>query len=95
MIGQSKEPRFIVIRRGPRFYEWRYRENNRASYRTTKVPRGLPPKDALDLVAHYWLELHPGEILNAAWELTEEEIAAGKKGITEEQVDRITKGYLH
>lgn len=84
--------RFIVIRRGPVWYEWRYREENPSKYRTTKVPRGIPPKDAADLVAHSYLELNPNHLLTLAWELTEEEKAAGRKGITEGQVDNLLRG---
>jgi hypothetical protein len=83
--------RFIVIRRGPVWYEWRYREENPSKFRTTKVPRGLSPKDALDLVAHSYLELHPNDMLTCGWELTDEEKAAGKKGITESEVDDLLK----
>jgi len=78
---QSRQPRFIVIRRGAIFYEWRYAEENKSKYRTTKIPRTIAPKDANDIIAHDWLHLHPQEVLTCGWELTDEEIAAGKKGI--------------
>jgi len=81
-----------VIRRGAAFYEWKYLEENRSKYKTTKVPRGIQPKDALDLIVHEWLQWHREEIVNAAWELTEEEIAAGKRGIPESVVLRDSKG---
>jgi hypothetical protein len=84
--------RFIVIRRGPVWYEWRYREQNPSKYRTTKVPRTIQPKDAADIVAHDYLQLHPKVLLTLGWELTDEEKAAGKKGITEAQVDKLLKG---
>jgi hypothetical protein len=83
--------RFIVIRRGAVWYEWRFREENSVKYRTTKIPRTIPSKDAADIIAHDWLQLNPKAILTLGWELTDEEKAAGKKGITESEVDDLLK----
>jgi len=80
---QSKQPRFLVIRKGPVWWEWKYREENPSAYRTTKVPSSIAPKDAIEIICHDWLELHGGEVVNIAWELTDEERAAGKTGIPE------------
>jgi hypothetical protein len=80
---QSRQPRFIVIRKGAKFWEWRYREENPVKYRTTKIPASFSPPRALEAIAHEWCELHPNEVLTGAWELTEEEILAGKTGIPE------------
>ncbi len=52
-------------------------------YRTTRVPASLIPPMAANAVAHEWCELNPNEVLTLAWELTEEEILSGKKGIPE------------
>jgi hypothetical protein len=73
--------REIVIRRGQIFYEYKLREENSVWYRTTKVPRSISPKEAADLIAHEWLSLHTNEPLRVAWELTDEEREAGKKGV--------------
>jgi hypothetical protein len=78
---QSRQPRFIVIRRGR---EWRYREEERSKFRTTKVPASIIPPVAAEAVAHEWCELNPNEVLTLAWELTSEEVAAGKIGISED-----------
>jgi hypothetical protein len=83
MLRQSKQPRFIVIRQGREFWEWRYREENPSKYRTTKVPSSFSPPKALEAICHVWCQLHENEVLTGAWELTEEEILAGKKGIPE------------
>lgn len=93
MFGQSKQPRFLVIRQGANFWEWRYREENPSRYRTTKVPASVKPKDALDAIAHDWLMLNPGEVLTCGWELTEEEVLAGKIGITE--AEALACGDIH
>ncbi len=93
MLKQSRQPRFIVIRRGKAFWEWRYREENPVKYRTTKVPASIIPPEALRLICHEWCQFHPNEVLTGAWELTEEEIAAGKTGIPEDVA--MAAGDLH
>jgi hypothetical protein len=80
---QSRQPRFIIIRQGREFWEWRYREEMPSKYRTTKVPASYSPPQALNAICHDWCQFHPNEVLTGAWELTEEEILAGKKGIPE------------
>lgn len=87
--------RFLVIRKGSVFWEWRHREENPAKYRTTKIPSSIPPKDALDMVCHDYLQLHPNVLLTGAWELTDEQKEAGVKGMTEEHVDKLLKGREH
>ena len=81
---QSKQPRFIIIRMGPKYWEWRYREENPVKYRTTKVPSSLKPIEALNAICFDWCQLHPDEVLTGGWELTDEEREAGKFGIPEE-----------
>jgi len=82
-MNQSRQPRFLIIRQGPLYWEWRYREELPSKYRTTRVPSSIPPKRALDAIAHDWCQLNPGEVLTCAWELTAEEVAEGKQGIPE------------
>ena len=81
MLKQSRQPRKIVIRKGREFWEWRYFEENPVKYRTTKVPVSYSPPQAGEAIAHEWCQLNPNEVLTLGWELTEEEILAGKKGI--------------
>jgi hypothetical protein len=90
---QSRQPRFIIIRRGRVWWEWRYREEERTKFRTTKVPASIIPPMAANEVAHEWCEFHPNEVLTVGWELTDEEVAAGKKGIPEAVA--LAAGDLH
>lgn len=77
----ENQNRIIFVRRGPLFYEWRYAEDNPSKYRTTKVPRSLQLKDACDLIVHDWMQIPGHEACTVAWEITSEEIQAGKKGV--------------
>ena len=79
--------RFLVIRRGKEFWEWRHREEGKSAYRTTKIPRVVTMKDALHIVLHDYCKAHRQESAIGAWELTDEEREAGKAGITDAQVD--------
>jgi hypothetical protein len=85
MKTQSKEPRFVIIRQGPEYWEWRYREENPSAYRRTPIPRYIQPLIALTAVVDDLISRN-GEVITGAWELTDEEKAAGKKGIPESSV---------
>jgi hypothetical protein len=87
--------RFIIIRKGPVFWEWRHRDENAVKYRTTKIPSSIAPKDALDMVCHDYLQLNPNVLLTGGWELTDGEKEAGKKGMNDSEVDRLLKGREH
>lgn len=92
MKTQSKEPRFVVIRQGPENWEWKYREENPSKYRRTPIPKYIKPVIALTAVMDDLIQ-REGEVYTGAWELTEEEIAAGKKGIPESSVPAAGKPF--
>jgi hypothetical protein len=77
---QPRQPKEIEIRRGPVFYEVKFREEAESKWRTTSVPRAVPMKDAADYIAGEYCRAHPDETITLGWRLTDEEIAAGKKG---------------
>lgn len=117
--------RFLVIRRGPVFWEIRNRDENDSKFKTTKVPARPPcerpahckwctdivgpqgelmhfahhwdinafcvvhtiaPPQAAHLIAFEWGKAHPDEPFTVAWILTDEEKAAGKKGVPDHLV---------
>lgn len=75
-----------MIRRGPLYWEWKYREQNPSLYKTTMIPSYVEPKEALDGVMQAIIPNNSSEVFTGGWELTEEEILAGKKGILADDV---------
>ena len=123
MRAHSKQPKFIEIRRGPEWWEYKFREQGPHKFKSTRVPtrplcggaqsckwchgmggpqgdwmlfplrvhgnevrHTITPPQAAHLVAMEYGLAHPNEPFTVAWLLTEEEVAAGKKGIPESQV---------
>jgi hypothetical protein len=62
------EPKTIIVRPGPYYWQWRYSNESDTKYRSTGVLARISPQTAMDAIGRQWRKFHRGVTLTVLQE---------------------------